>query len=231
MPRQPRLELPGYPHHVVQRGVNRATVFFDPDCRLAYLSLLRHYAGMYRVAVHAWCQMTNHVHLLLTPNLEGALGKLMQNLNRDYAQLVNRRFERTGALWAGRYRSNIVATDRYLFACMSYIEFNPVRAGMVAQPGDWPWSSWHTNAGERSSLVVVPRKEYLELGDTPASRRQRYRALVAQQLPESTLHALRRAATQNRAVGSEEFLERLGKLSGREVTPRMKGRPQLQGPR
>lgn len=226
MPRQPRLELPGYPHHVVQRGVNRATVYFDADCRLAYLSLLRHYAGIYRVSVHAWCLMTNHVHLLVTPEREGGLGKLMQNLNRDYAQRVNHRFERTGALWAGRYRSNIVDTDRYLFACMSYIEFNPVRAGMVAQPGDWLWSSWHANAGERSSVLVVPRKEYLALGDRPSSRRQRYRAIVAQQLPESVLEALRRAATQNRAVGSDEFLQRIGRLAGREVTPRLKGRPQ-----
>lgn len=146
MPRQPRLEVVGLPHHIVQRGVDRQAVFFDHHCYLEYLHLLSAYAGHLEVSVHSWCLMTNHVHLLLTPSVPGTLSRLMQNLNRLYVQRINARFERTGHLWAGRFKASVVDSERYLLSCMRYIELNPVRAGMVVHPQNYPWSSWCTSA-------------------------------------------------------------------------------------
>ncbi len=121
MPRQPRLEVTGLPHHIVQRGVDRQAVFYDRDCFLCYLHLLDAYAKQHDVNVHSWCLMTNHVHLLVTPTITGTLSRLMQQLNRRYVQQINTRFERTGHLWAGRFKASVVGEQRYLLSCMRQI--------------------------------------------------------------------------------------------------------------
>jgi len=171
MPRQPRLEVVGLPHHIVQRGVDRQAVFFDHQCYLEYLHLLSAYAGHLEVSVHGWCLMTNHVHLLLTPSVPGTLSRLMQNLNRLYVQRINARFERTGHLWAGRFNASVVGSERYLLSCMRYIELNPVRAGMVAHPQSYPWSSWHANVGTPGKLSNLGPAGRTEGHDNSAAQR------------------------------------------------------------
>ena len=134
MPRPPRLELPGVPLHVIQRGVNRTACFFGDADRRFYLKCLGKAAAARGCAVHAYVLMTNHVHLLVTPGEAGAAGAMMQDIGRRYVRVINTVHGRTGSLWEGRFKSSLVDSEGYLLTCHRYIECNPVRAGMAAQP-------------------------------------------------------------------------------------------------
>ena len=142
MPRRPRVLLSGYPLHIVQRGINREPCFFAEEDYHCYLHWLEETARACRCAIHAYALMTNHVHLLLTPSENGSPARLMQSLGRRYVQYINRFYRRSGSLWEGRYKSSVVQAEDYLLACQRYIELNPVRAGMVNDPGQYRWSSY-----------------------------------------------------------------------------------------
>ena len=141
MPRHSRVVAVGYPHHLTQRGNNREPVFFDDEDRFTYLNLLEHYARKYRLAIWAYCLMTNHVHLLIVPQEEKALGNGVGLVNLAYTRHVNRKYLRTGRLWQNRFFSSIVDTDSYLWGVARYIENNPVTAGMVKGAVEYKWSS------------------------------------------------------------------------------------------
>lgn len=164
MARQPRFDLPGIPQHVVQRGNNRLPCFMDDLDRQRYLQCLRQALGRFGCRLHAYVLMSNHVHLLLTPGEAGALSRLMHTFARNYAGLFNGRHGRTGTLWEGRYKACLVDSGSYFLACSRYIELNPVRAWMVARPGDYPWSSYGAHAGEREDALLMAHPEYLALG-------------------------------------------------------------------
>ena len=150
MARLPRLTVPGYPHHLIQRGNNRQAIFAtQPDYELL-LGLLDENARKYEVDVHAYVLMTNHFHVLATPNTEQGLPMLMQAIGRRYVRYFNRQQGRTGTLWEGRYRSTLIQADRHLLACMAYMDLNPVRAGIAAKAQDYPWSSHAHYAGLRA---------------------------------------------------------------------------------
>ena len=145
MPRRPRLILPGIPLHIIQRGNNRQACFYaDEDCR-NYLVWLQEYANRNRCAPHAYVLMTNHVHLLVTPQTAEGAGQLMKQLGQRYVQYVNRTYRRTGTLWEGRFRSCLTQEEHYVLACYRYIELNPIRAGMVEHPAEYLWSSYRAN--------------------------------------------------------------------------------------
>ncbi|GAA5525253.1 hypothetical protein Maes01_01818 [Microbulbifer aestuariivivens] len=146
MARLPRIAPVGVPQHVIQRGNNRQVCFGCEDDFIAYAGWLRDYAEEYAVEVHAWVFMTNHVHLLVTPLEERAVSKMMQALGRMYVRYFNGAYQRSGTLWEGRYRSCLVQSEDYLLHCYRYIELNPVRAGMVKDPGKYCWSSYGANA-------------------------------------------------------------------------------------
>ncbi len=133
--------------------------------------------------------MTNHVHLLLTPKIAGAVSQMMQALGRRYVRYINGTYRRSGTLWEGRFRSSVVGTgtDRYLLACSRYIEMNPVRAEMVAAPGDYPYSRYAANAHGDADPLVVPQPAYLALATTPAARSAVYRAMFLEALAADTL--------------------------------------------
>ena len=141
MARLPRLTVPGYPHHIIQRGNNRQAIFAGRPTTRAARRCSRSMRGKLRVAVHAYVLMSNHFHLLATPETAEGIPQMMQAVGRRYVRYFNRRQARTGTLWEGRYRSTLIQAERYLLACMVYIDLNPVRAGMVADPGEYPWSS------------------------------------------------------------------------------------------
>ena len=154
MPRGARAVLVDHPLHVVQRGINRNACFFaDTDYR-TYLRYLAEFSTRFSCSVHAYCLMTNHVHLLLTPHTPDACARLMKNLGQCYVQGVNQRLRRTGTLWEGRFHSCLVTAERYVLACYRYIELNPVRAGMVAAPGEYRWSSYRANAEARPDALL-----------------------------------------------------------------------------
>lgn len=225
MARLPRLTLAGYPHHIIQRGNNRQMIFADAQDFEAMLALLADNAQKFAVAVHAYVLMDNHFHLLATPATAEALPLMMQAVGRSYVRYFNQRHGRTGTLWEGRYRSTLIETERYLLACMVYIDLNPVRAAMVAQPAAWPWSSHAHYLGQRSDKLVTPHALYWALGNTPFAREAAYAALVQAGIGSAEQAALTDAALRGWALGDANFVAELQKKSPRRVAKARPGRP------
>ncbi len=222
MPRVARLRIPGAPLHVVQRGRSKQSCFFGHSGFELYLGLLQEFAAPHGCAVHAYVLMTNHVHLLLTPSDPAEVSALMSVVNQRYGQRVNRAYGWSGSLWQGRFWCSPIESERYLLTCQRYIEMNPVRAGMVESPGDYPWSSFARNAVGAPSTLVTPHDLYVALGRTPESRQATYRALFSTQLSQEELCRIRNAAKSSRPLGTDEFLARIGTQFGVRTG---KGRP------
>lgn len=225
MARLPRLTLPGYPHHVIQRGNNRQLTFHHTGDYESMLSLLAEYAEREKVDIHAYVLMSNHFHLLVTPQTETGLSTMMQAVGRRYVQSFNRVHQRTGTLWEGRFRATVVQTERYLLACMAYIDLNPVRAGMVMRAADYPWSSYGHYAGLRIDKLVTPHPMYWELGNTPFAREAAYAELVNQGVTPQQQAALTDSAFKGWALGDADFVADLQKRTGRRVARELAGRP------
>jgi putative transposase len=194
MPRAARVVVPDVPLHVYQRGNNRARCFLQASDYHLYLRFLGEYAAAFGCAVHAYCLMTNHVHLLLTPSAPKSCALLMKYLGQRYVQRFNKAHSRTGTLWEGRFHSCVVPTERYILTCYRYIELNPVRAGMVAAPQDYPWSS-HTINTSGSEDLLVRRHPVLESVGTS------YRALFDERLDAEQLEEIRKATRNGFRLG------------------------------
>lgn len=182
MPRHARLILPGHPFHIIQRGHNRHACFFEENDYNCYLHWLGRLAPETGCAVHAFALMGNHVHLVVTPHAHDSLAQLLKALNQHYVAYINRLRHRTGTLWGGRFKSCLLYDNTYFFTCMRYVELNPVRAGMVSHPRNYPWSSYRTNAEGKDDSRLVPHPLYLALGATPAERQAAYRRLFTDKL-------------------------------------------------
>ncbi|MCP5148395.1 MAG: transposase [Pseudomonadales bacterium] len=209
MARMARLYLPGCSHHVIQRGNNRAPCFTQESDYRRYLEYLSAAAIHVGVAIHSFVLMTNHVHLLLTPKSAGDCGKMMQSLGRRYVRYFNDCYGRSGTLWEGRYKSTLIDSDNYFFTVSKYIELNPVRAKMVRHPGDYPWSSFHSNALGVPCDLLTPHDLYLGLGHCALERQHNYKALFESETAVEILDELRRATNRAWAFGSEEFKFRI----------------------
>ena len=202
MPRAARAVIAHYPLHVVQRGINRSDCFFNESDYLTYLGYLRTFAERFGCSVHAYCLMTNHVHLLLTPHTATACGQLMKNLSQHYVQRTNYRLKRTGTLWEGRYYSSLVLSESYTLACYRYIETNPVRARMTTTAAEYLWSSHNANGEGTVDSLIRPHSAYSALGLDPYQRMRAYAELCAQALPEETIEEIRRAIRIGGAIGA-----------------------------
>lgn len=225
MPRRARLRLAGLPLHVIQRGNNRTACFFADEDYSLYLHHLKELSREFRCAVHAYVLMTNHVHLLLTPARKDGPSLLMKHLGQRYVQYVNRTYRRSGTLWEGRFRSSIVQEQGYLLRCYRYIELNPVRAGMVRHPREYPWSSYCSNAELRRSRLLTPHQEYLALGRGEEARVAAYRALFRSELDQTEVKEIRLAVNGGFALGNEGFKAEIAGMLGRRVERGISGRP------
>ena len=225
MPRQPRYFIPGFPQHVLTRGVDRQATFFQPRDYRLYLESLTDAAAKYGCEIHAYVLMTNHVHLLLTPSSTYSLPRMMQAMGRSYVQRLNRSYERTGTLWEGRYKASLVQYDDYLLTCYRYIELNPVRAGMVTAPGEYPYSSYSSNALGKADPLVTPHPAYLELSTDAITRRRAYRRLFEDQLDVRTLTRVRKTTNACLVLGNDGFKDQIEAMLGRSVRHGKKGRP------
>lgn len=223
MARLPRICLPGIPQHVIQRGNNRQACFGSDEDFAAYAHWLEEYARKFKVQIHAWVFMTNHVHLLLTPETGDGISKLMQTLGRHYVRYFNFMYKRSGTLWEGRFKSSVVDAENYLLLCQRYIELNPVRAGMVDAPGEYRWSSYQANGVGASVACWTPHPVYLALGQTPAVRAEVYRGLFSGQIDDMALLDIRNAANQGMALGNERFKAEIEALAGRRVVGMKRG--------
>jgi len=219
MARLPRLCPAGIPLHVIQRGNNRQVCFVCVEDYKTYLSYLHDGARKYGVDIHAWVLMTNHVHLLSTPQFDGSVSKMMQYLGRHYVRYYNQMYQRTGMLWEGRFKSCVVDTDVYFLACQRYIELNPVRAGMVSDPMEYRWPSYPHNAFGTKSQILSQHDVYIDLGADALSRQLAYRGLFKDELEESVISDLREATTKCLAFGGDRFKEEIELLCKRRVRP------------
>jgi putative transposase len=225
MARLGRYFLPGQPLHIIQRGNNRQPIFFSGDDYRRYRDWLAEAARDNGCAVHAYVLMTNHVHILATPKTADSLPRLMQSLGRRYVRHINTAYERTGTLWEGRYRAAPIDSEPYFLACSRYIELNPQRAGMVAHPRDYRWSSYAFHAHGEADALVSDHALYRALARTAVERQKAYRALFRAALDEMFLDELRAATNGGWALGGERFKRRIAEALGRRVTPLPKGRP------
>ena len=225
MARQPRLTVAGYPHHVIQRGNDRQAIVRDDADREKLWALLAEQSAIFKVAIHAYVVMDNHLHLRATPQTDEGLPKLMQAVGRSYVRYFNLRHQRTGTLWEGRYRSNLIESERYLLACMVYIDLNPVRAGMVQEPADYKWSSHRHCIGQLSDKLVTPHALFWGLGNTPFAREAAYLSLVQAGLAAAEKEKLTRSALSGWALGSPRFVAELKELTPRRLLPGKAGRP------
>lgn len=229
MPRRPRLELPGIPMHVTQRGVNRCATFIDDDDRHHYRRLLRAACRKYAVAVHAYILMDNHVHLLLSSNQPGAVSSAMRAAGQAYVQAFNARHRRCGTLWQGRFKSCLVDSDRYLLTVLRYIELNPVRAAMASTPEAYPWSSVHAHLGRTHDPLLTLHPTYLALAMDANGRAAIYRQWLRSGTNHNETAAIRQHLAQERALGDPRFQKMVERALNRSVKCRPRGRPRLNG--
>ena len=229
MPRRARLAIAGIPWHIIQRGNNRSDCFFCENDYLYYLEQLQRQSLEFGCQIHAHCLMTNHVHLLLTPDARDGASLMMKNLGQRYVQYINRRYRRTGTLWEGRFKSCLAQDKHYALVCYRYIELNPVRAGMVAHPQEYPWSSFHSNGRGIPSDLVVPHPSYLGLGSNRAERLKAYRNFIKQGTEDLELKGIRNATNGNFALGDDRFRAEIERALRRRVSPGRPGRPKLAG--
>lgn len=223
MARALRLQVAGMPFHLVQRGNNRSACFAAANDYERYLALLRERSTWHGVAVHAYALMTNHVHLLMTPSTDDALTWMMKSLAQMYAQYINRKYRRTGSLWEGRFRACLIDSESYLLTCYRYIEANPVRAHMVLDAGDYPWSSYRANALGMANPILMPHPAFEGLGRTADERRAAYRELFEAPLPGAFVDEIRSTTLSGSALGTREFRRQIADRLGRAVEPKKRG--------
>ena len=225
MPRRSRIHLAGMPLHMVQRGHNREACFFGDDDYSAYRHWLGEALKVTGCQLHAYVQMTNHVHLLLTPPEPEAVSQLAISLGRRYVQYINKTYRRTGTLWDSRYKSSLVHADAYLLLCQRYIELNPVRAAMVDDPAHYRWSSYRANGLGQTDPLLTPHALYTSLGQDEVERLAVYRALFRSELDTEAISDIRIALNQGQPLGNSRFIDSIKRVTGqhRKINPR--GRP------
>jgi len=209
----------------MQRGHNGEPVFFEDQDYLEYLKILKRVSEACHCAIHAYVLMTNHIHLLLTPDAGGSISRLFQECGGQYVSYINQTYRRRGTLWEGRHKGIIVESTRYFLTCMRYIELNPVRAGIVAQPEHYRWSSYPANALGEDNCIVSPHDEYVNLSQTLSRRREAYRSLFDAELTADELGRIRNCTQSGTPMGSERFKEQIEKTLCRKVGSEKRGRP------
>jgi len=223
MTRLPRFILPGQPQHIIIRGNNRNPIFHAEKDYRYYLKKLGEGLAKHGCALHAYVLMTNHVHLLVSPEREQGISKLIQMLGRYYVQYINTVYNRTGTLWEGRYKATLVDTESYLLVCYRYIELNPVRAMIVDHPSKYPWSSYKRNALGQIDPLITAHDLYNRLGKSHADRQSSYRALFKSHITESQLEELRGATNKAWVLGCDNFKEHIEIQTARRAAPLVKG--------
>jgi putative transposase len=223
MARLPRFIIPGQPQHVILRGNNHTAIFSEEADYRFYLNKLQLACRKHGCDIHAYVLMTNHVHLLISPHKEQSLSKALQMVGRYYVQYYNYRYQRTGTLWEGRYKATLIDTEAYLLTCMRYMELNPVRAGMVEHPSEYPWSSYDCNALGQANELITPYLEYQRLGATDEKRQEAYRQLVEQPTAEQDIKDIREATNKAWVLGNIRFKQAIQEKLKRRVEPTARG--------
>ena len=225
MARQPRLILPNEPHLIIQRGNDNQVIFRDDEDHRRFLEWLRESAKFYRVAIHAYVLMPNHLHVLATPSDEEGLAAMMQKVGRLYVPWFNNKYGRSGTLFQGRFRTSVIDPDAYFLACIRYIELNPLRNQLAFDPLDYPWSSYAHHAGVRPDPLITDHAKYWELGNTPFQREAAFIELAQQGMSGLELDTINAAVLKGAPLGSHAFKVALEHRTKRQILPAKRGRP------
>jgi putative transposase len=217
--------LPGIPAHIVQRGNNRNVCFFAKDDYLVYKEALAKGLKRYGGFLHAYCLMTNHVHLLITPADTDSISRVIQHVGRQYVKYVNKRYRRSGTLWEGRHKGSLVDAENYLLACYRYIEMNPVAAGIASRPDDYPWSSYRANALDEHDALITAHDLYSEMGRGVEDRFSAYRDLFNSEIAEADINQISQALSRNPPTGGRHFKLQIETALGRKIGTGFRGRP------
>ncbi len=225
MPRKPRFFLSDIPVHAIQRGNNRQAIFFEEKDYQLYLDWMKAAAEKYGCKVHAYVLMTNHVHVLITPEYSDSLSRFFQYVGRYYVSYVNKTYGRTGTLWEGRFKANVIEEDHYLLCCYRYIELNPVRAGLVKSPETYLWSSYGYNALALNNPLLSPHKLYLQLGKNDESRKIAYQNLFQTSIDLGLLDEVRACLQSGTPLGNDRFRAQIERVLNVKVGQAKRGRP------
>ena len=226
MPRNARIIIDGFPHHIIQRGHNRQTVFSSDGDYLFFLDNLREWKDTLGCKVYAYCLMTNHVHLIIDPGANGRnLAMLMKRIAGRQTRHANKIEKRSGTLWEGRYKSSPISTKEYLLPCCRYVELNALRAGMVAAPEDYRWSSFRAKAGITDLAWLDLDSGYLGLATTAKKRQKKYRDYILAAVPDGEIEQIRGAIQRGQLTGSDKFIEEIEAKVGKRIEFRGPGRP------
>jgi len=218
MPRIARIIAPGYPHHITQRGNNRATVFFDDEDRQIYLNLLAGYAKKHQIQIWAWCLMSNHIHLLAVPGTETSLSRGIGLTNQMYTQYLNRKLKQSGRIWQNRFFSCVVENEQYLWTVARYIERNPLKAGLAESVEEYRWSSARAHVANAYD-PLLSAEQWLS-----AEEQSSYLDFVCMEDDESDI-AIRKATNSGRPFGSDSFIDMLEFQLNQMLKPGKPGRP------
>lgn len=226
MPRKSRVLVPNCPHHIVQRGHNKNTVFAEEDDCHYYLSNLKEWKEALNIKLYAWCLMTNHIHLIVEPMEEaGSLSEMMKRINGRQTAYVNRLEGRSGSLWEGRFKASPIQRDNYLLSCCRYVELNPVRAGMVEQPSQYDWSSYRERMAMSSEMMLDENDTYRGLGLDAERRREAYEGFILEGISKDELRFISDSQKRNQLTGNDRFIAEIEKKIGLRVERRARGRP------
>jgi putative transposase len=225
MGRLPRVVDSGLVYHAINRGNNRAAVFADDEDHLAFLESLAATRDRYPFRLFGYCLMTNHFHLLLRPEPEQSISRILQSLTVTHTWRYHKQNQSSGHVWQGRFKSPVVQDDVHLLVVLRYIEANPLRAGMVADPAEYRWSSFQQHGMGRDDPLLSSFPEWNELGRTDAERRKRWRAKVRAGQDEAEITAVRQSLQSGRPFGEQQWTERMARRLNIELNPRPRGRP------
>lgn len=226
MARLTRLTVANFQHHILQRGHDNRRIFGDAEDVDFFRRVLLEASKKFQVAIHAYVFMPDHFHLLVTPKSDEGVGKMMQWLGRHYVPYFNKRYERIGTLWQGRYKSLIIDSEAYFMFCSRYIESNPVRAGLVNVPEEFVDSSCLHHIGAKTDALVSDHPLYWNLGNTPFQREAAYKHLLEQALTAKQVDEFSQACQKGWPLGSAHFKTDLEKQASRRIHPLKRGRPQ-----
>ena len=228
MARLPRLVIPQALHHVIQRCHDGISLFRDDDDYQTFLRYVGQAAKQFRVAIHAYVLMPDHIHFALTPSDEQGLSKMMQHIGRYYVPYFNHKYQRGGSLWQGRFKATVLQAESYFLPCSVYIETNPVRAGLVSETADYPWSSYQHHAGQRLDPLVSDHPIFWALGNTPFQREANYKEMIAASVSAKQIDVLTEATNKGWLLGTTDFKVDMAKLVERRIEPAKPGRPRKQ---
>ncbi|MFA5100535.1 MAG: transposase [Candidatus Omnitrophota bacterium] len=225
MPRKPRYFEQGYVYHAVQRGNNKADIFFDEEDYRIFLKLMCESKKMYPCLIYAYCLMRNHLHLLIEAIKQNSISLFMKYLTGNYVLYINRKYNRTGTLFGSRFKAGLVQTEKYFANCMRYIDRNPVRAKLVQTPAQYPWSSYNFHTSPGSSLILNHHSLYLEMGKNIDDCRLQYKKFVLDQVEDETILQLIRARTNKSGViGTDAYIKALTSKTKVDMLCRSVGR-------